>query len=114
MVATTYVVSDTSGGAGTSADQLSGTAVEFADQTGRVRAYFASTLTTTTCTLKGAKSGREIIPSGCNPNLVGPITAQAADVNHFIFDGMVSPGEKLVLDVVRIGTETWSVGVRLG
>lgn len=109
-MAKTFVVSDTSGGAGTSADQLSGTAVEFAGVSGHVRAYFASTLTTTTATLKGARSG-EIIPSGCNPNVVGPITAQVGDLNSFIFDGYVASRDKLVLDVVRIGTETWSIGV---
>lgn len=109
-MAKTYVVSDTSGGAGTSSDQLSGTPVEFAGRSGHVRASFTSTLTTTTAVLKGAKSG-EIIPTGCNPNIVGPITAQACDLNSFIFDGYVAPGDKLILDVTRIGTETWSVAV---
>lgn len=109
----TLVVSDTSGGAGTSTDQLAGTAVEFAGKSGRVRAFFISTLTTTTAVLKGSKSGKEIIPSGCNPNVVGPITAQAGDANAFVFDGFVDPEERLQLDVTRIGTETWSIGVRI-
>lgn len=108
----TFVVADTSGGAGTSTDQLAGTAVAFAGPSGRVRAAFASTLTTTICRLKGRISGKEIIPSGCNPNVVGPITAQVVNAEAFIFDGVVTPNEPLDLEVIRIGTETWSVAVR--
>lgn len=108
----TFVVADTSGGAGTSTDQLAGTAVAFAGRTGRVRAGFASTLTTTVARLKGRISGKEIIPSGCNPNVVGPITAMVLNAEAIIFDGVVDPGEPLDLEVVRIGTETWAVAVR--
>lgn len=108
----TFVVTDTSGGAGTSTDQLAGTAVRKAGRKGIVRASFASTLTTTTALLKGRQSGIEIIPNGCNPNVVGPITAQVQDAQSLIFAGQVMPDEDLELTVVRIGTETWSVVVQ--
>jgi len=109
----TYNHAVTSGGAGTSADQLAGTAVEFAGKTGRVRVSFVSTLTTTTATLKGSKSGKEIVPSGSHALCTGAITALANDVNHFIYDGFVDPGERLDLAVVNAATETWNVTVRL-
>jgi len=109
----TYNHAVTSGGAGTSADQLAGTAVEFAGKTGRVRASFVSTLTTTTATLKGSKSGKEIIPAGSHALTHGAITALGGDVNTFIYDGFVEPGERLDLSVVNIATETWQVAVRL-
>lgn len=105
----TYVVSDTSGGAGTSSDQLAGTAVRKAGPKGIVRASCASTLTTTTFLLKGRQSGIEIIPNASNPNVVGPITAQVQDAQSMVFAGQVMPGEDLELTVTRIGTETWSV-----
>lgn len=109
----TYNHAVTSGGAGTSSDQLAGTAVEFAGKTGRVRAAFVSTLTTTTATLKGAKSGKEIIPSGSHAIASGAITALANGTQHFIYDGFVDPGERLDLAVVNAATETWNVTVRI-
>jgi len=108
----TYVVTDLSGGAGTSTDQLAGTAVRKAGRKGLVRASCASTLTTTTFLLKGRQSGIEIVPNGSNANVVGPITAQVQDAQSLVFAGQVMPDEDLELTVVRIGTETWSVLVQ--
>lgn len=108
----TYVVTDTSGGAGTSTDQLAGTAVRKAGRKGIVRASACSTLTTTVFLLKGRQSGIEVIPNGSNPNIVGPITAQVQDAQSLVFVSQVVPDEDLELTVVRIGTETWSVMVQ--
>lgn len=107
----TFVQTATSGGAGTSTDQLAGTALRKAGPKGIVRACAASTLTTTTFLLKGRQSGSEVIPNGSHPNVVGPITAQVLDGQGLIFTGRVDPGEDLELTVVRAGTETWAVAV---
>lgn len=108
----TYVVTDLSGGAGTSTDQLAGTAVRKAGRKGIVRAACGSTLTTTTFLLKGRQSGIEIVPNASNANVVGPITAMVLDAQSMVFAGQVMPDEDLELTVVRIGTETWSVLVQ--
>lgn len=112
-MATTYIYNQTSGGAGTSTDQLAGTAVYKAGRTGLVRAACASTLTTTDFLLKGRRSGKEIVPNGSAPNIVGPITAMELRSDAFVFEGYVTPDEELELTIVRIGTETILVGVRL-
>lgn len=108
-----YVHYVTSSGAATATDQLAGTAVEFAGLSGRVRAYAASTLTTTTFELKGSTTGKTVIPSGSHANLIGPITAQSGGWPNMIFEGVVAKGEKLDLTVVQAGTETWAVAVVL-
>lgn len=58
----TYAHEMVHSGAETLTDQLAGTAVAFAGQTGVVRASFASSDGTNTATLKGRESGLEIIP----------------------------------------------------
>jgi hypothetical protein len=108
----TFVKATTSGGAATVTDQLAGTAVAFAGPKGIVRAAFGSTLTTTTALLKGRNSGKEIIPNGSAPCVIGPITAQVLDGPTFIFEGVVTPGEPLELTIVKNGTETYMIGVR--
>lgn len=108
----TFVQAATSGGAGTSTDQLAGTAVRKAGRKGIVRAVCSSTLTTTTFLLKGRQSGIEVVPNGSHPNVVGPITAQILDAQGLIFVSQVMPDEDLELTVVRIGTETWMVAVQ--
>lgn len=108
---TTFVQAATSGGAGTSTDQLAGTALRKAGPKGIVKACAASTLTTTTFLLKGRQSGTEVIPAGSHPNVVGPITAQVLDAQGMIFVARVEPGEDLELQVTRAGTETWAVAV---
>jgi len=108
----TYVAGALSGGAGTSTDQLAGTAVRKAGRKGIVRATAGSTLTTTTFLLKGRQSGIEVIPNGSKANIVGPITAQVHDAQGMIFVAQVQPDEDLELTVVRAGTETWLVAVQ--
>lgn len=108
----TYVYGQTSGGAGTTSDALGGTALRKAGPKGIVRAGFASTLTTTTALLKGRQSGKEIIPSGSRPNVVGPITAQSVGAQEMVFIGNVDPNEDLELTVVRAGTETLTIVVQ--
>jgi hypothetical protein len=102
----TYVYGQTSGGAGTSTDQLSGTAVRKAGPKGIVRAGLASTLTTSTWLLKGRQTGIEVVPNGSRSNVVGAITQQSIGVQEMVFAAQVQPGEDLELTLVRIGTET--------
>lgn len=111
-MAVTYVYNQTSGGAGTSTDQLAGTPVYKAGPKGLVRAAVSSTLTTTDFLLKGRLSGREVIPNGSAANIIGPITAQELRTDAFIFEAFVTPGEELELTIVRIGTETLMVAIR--
>src|SRR5688500_2817179 len=100
-------------GAETINDQLAGTAVAFAGQTGIVRASFAASDGTNTATLKGRESGLEVIPSGSHAAQrtladVGDTMAKA-----FYYQGRVKPGEPLDLQVVAATASTSVVAVSL-
>ena len=102
----TYAHEMVHAGAETLNDQLAGTAVAFAGRTGVVRASFVSSDGTNTATLKGRSSGKEIIPSGSHA--LQRTLADMGDTGSrgFIYEGLVTPGEALDLQVVAVGAST--------
>lgn len=108
----TYVHEMVHSGAETLNDQLAGTAVAFAGRSGRVRAAYVSSDGTSTATLKGRESGKEIIPATSHAAQVAIAGWGDQLVNQFIYDGQVNPGEPLDLQVVAISASTSAVCVR--
>lgn len=108
----TFVQDRISSGAETVTDQLAGTAVAFAGPSGRVSAGAVCTLATTTLLLKGRNSGKEIIPNGSSAVVSGALTALDLNSTHFIYSGMVEPGEPLELTIVAAAACTTLVGVK--
>jgi hypothetical protein len=108
----TFVKARIAGAAETATDQLAGTAVAFAGPGGRVRAGFVSVLSTTTGTLKGRNSGKEIIPKGSAAGAKAITDLGADAAQQFIYDGLVVPGEPLELEIIAAGATTTLVFVR--
>lgn len=108
----TYVHEMVHSGAETLNDQLSGTAVTFAGPSGRVRAAYVSSDGTSTCTLKGRESGKEVIPatSHAAQNTLADWGRSLGE--QFIYEAFVNPGEPLDLQVVAISASTSAVAVR--
>lgn len=106
----TFIQDRVASGAETVSDQLAGTAVAFAGKTGRVRAAAVGTVGTGTVLLKGRNSGIEIIPNGSSTTMKG--TNALIDVDDFIYDGVVTPGEPLELTITAAAAMTTFVGVR--
>lgn len=108
-----YVKEVVHAGAETVNDQLAGTAVAFAGNSGFVRASFASSDGTNSATLKGRESGWEVIPSGSKA-----LQRTLADVGDtaargFVYSGRVKPGEPLDLQIVAATASTSVVIVSL-
>lgn len=99
-------------GAETLNDQLSGTAVAVAGRSGLVRAAFTSSDGTNTATLKGRKSGREVIPSGSHAQQMTLADMGQGVANQFIYEARVDPGEELDLQVIALSASTSQVTVR--
>lgn len=93
-------------------DQLSGTAVAVAGRSGLVRAAFVSSDGTNTATLKGRRSGKEIIPSGSHAQQMAIAEYGVGVANQFIYEGRVDPGEELDLQVIALTASTTQVVVR--
>lgn len=108
----TFVQDRIASGAETVTDQLAGTAVAFAGPTGHVSAAAVCTLATTTVLLKGRVSGKEIIPAGSSASVSGALTALSIQSIDFIYEGDVTPGEPLELQITAAGACTTLVGVR--
>lgn len=108
----TYVHEMVHTGAETLNDQLAGTAVAFAGPSGRVRAAYVASDGTNTATLKGRESGKEIIPatSHAAQNTLADWGRSLGE--QFIYEGYVTPGEPLDLQVVAITASTGAVAVR--
>lgn len=98
-------------GAETLNDQLSGTAAAVAGRTGRVRAAFVSSDGTNTATLKGRKTGREIIPSGSHACQMTLADMGQGIAQQYIYDGVLDPGEEIDLQVVAATASTSLVSV---
>lgn len=112
-MAITFVKGFTHTGAETITNQLNGTAVQRAGETGLVRAMFVSTLFTTQATLRGKTSGKSIIPPG---SAAGPkaLTDQGDSMGQqFIYEGFVDPNEELDLQVVAAAAATSLVGIKI-
>lgn len=99
-------------GAETLNDQLSGTAVAVAGRTGRVWAAFTSSDGTNTATLKGRKTGREIIPSGSHACQMTLADMGQGILQQYIYEGVVEAGEELELQVVAATASTSLVSVK--
>jgi hypothetical protein len=108
----TYVHEMVHSGAETLSDQLAGTAVGRAGRQGRVRAAFVATDGTNTATLKGRESGIEVMPRGTHGMVRGATTAIGPDASDFIYEGIVTPGEELELEVISATASTSVVAVR--
>lgn len=107
----TYLHEMVHGGAETLNDQLAGTAVAFAGRSGRVRAAYVSSDGTSTATLKGRTSGKEVLPAGTHATQ-RTLADNGPTVNDFLYDGFVDPGEPLDLQVVAATASTSNVTVR--
>jgi hypothetical protein len=108
----TFVKARIAAGAETVTDQLAGTAVAFAGPSGRVRAGALSVLSTTTLTLKGRNSGKEICPKGTTA-VASALTAIGDKIGDvMIYEGFVTPGEPLELEIVAAAATTTLVAVR--
>lgn len=99
-------------GAETLNDQLAGSAVAFAGRSGRIRAAYFGSDGTSTATLKGRNSGKEIIPTGSHCCQMTLADYGQGLVNQFIYEGFVDPGEPLELQVVAATASTSAVAVR--
>lgn len=99
-------------GAETLNDQLSGTAVAFAGPQGRVRAAYVSSDGTSTATLKGRESGKEVIPATSHAAQKAIAGWGDSIGEQFIYEGFVNPGEPLDLQVVAATASTSAVAVR--
>lgn len=110
-MSTTYVHEMVHTGAETLNDQLAGTAVAFAGRSGLVRATYAGSDGTSTATLKGRTSGKEIIPAGSHA--LQRTLADYGDTlaRGWLYEGRVNPGEPLDLQVVAATASTSAVAV---
>lgn len=108
----TYVHEMVHSGAETLNDQLAGTAVAVAGKSGRVRAAYVGSDGTSTATLKGRKSGREIIPSGSHAAQMTLADYGQGLGQQMIYEGFVEPNEELDLQVVAATASTSAVVVR--
>lgn len=108
----TYVHEMVHSGAETLNDQLAGTAVATAGRNGHVRAAYFGSDGTSTATLKGRFSGKEIIPSGSHACQMTLADMGQGVANQFIYEGFVNPGEELDLQVVAATASTSAVAVR--
>lgn len=107
-MSTTYVHEMVHSGAETLNDQLTGTAVASAGPRGKVQVAFIASDGTNTATLKGRRSGKEIIPSGSHACVATEIKG-----GHFIYVGAVAPMEELDLQVISATASTSVVCVRI-
>jgi len=105
----TFVINHVDTGAETSTNVLNGTPVEKAGASGVVYAAFSSTLATTTATLKGRRSGREIIPRGSAPS---GWQANNLDAQAFLFMGQVDPFEELDLEIISAAASSHKIAIR--
>jgi len=108
----TYVHEMVHAGGETLNDQLAGTAVAFAGPSGRVRAAYVSSDGTSTATLKGRESGKEVIPATSHAAQRAIADWGTSLGEQFIYEGYVNPGEPLDLQVVAITASTSAVAVR--
>lgn len=99
-------------GAETLNDQLAGTAVATAGRNGHVRASYVSSDGTSTATLKGRSSGKEIIPAGSHAQQMTLADEGQGMANQFIYEGFVDPNEELDLQVVAATASTSQICVR--
>lgn len=109
----TYAHEMVHSGAETLNDQLSGTAVALAGPSGLVRAAYFGSDGTSTATLKGRRSGKEIIPSGSHA-LQGTLADMGFAMQcGFLYEGFVDANEELDLQVVAATASTSQVVVRV-
>lgn len=99
-------------GAETLTDQLAGSAVKAAGKTGYVRAAYVSSDGTSTATLKGRRTGKEIIPAGSHALQRTLADYSGQLVEAFIYEGFVDPWEELDLTVTAATASTSAVCVR--
>jgi len=112
-MAITFIKGFTHAGAETLTNQLNGTAVQRAGETGLVRATFVSTLFTTQATLRGKTSGKSIIPPGSAAGSKA-VTDQGDSMGQqFIYEGFVDPNEELDLQVVAAAAASTTIAVRI-
>lgn len=112
-MSTTYVHEMVHAGAETLTNQLNGTAVQRAGETGWVRAAFVSSDGTNTATVRGKKSGRSVIPPGSH---AGQKTLADWGVQlgqEFIYEAQLEPNEEIDAEVVAIGASTSALAIRI-
>jgi hypothetical protein len=105
-----HIILRTSGGAETVTDRAAGTPVERAGPTGRVKVGVVSTLTTTTVTVRGRQSGNVVCDTTFTP-VTGALAALDLNANHFIFEGILRPGEPIEVTIVAAAAASTLVGV---
>lgn len=94
-------------------NQLQGTPVYTAGSNGRVFAAWTSNDGAgSTCSLKGRTSGKFIIPTGSHAQSFSTTAEQNGHrTGDFIYNGVVSPGEELDLEITSAGACTARVTV---
>lgn len=93
-------------------NQLQGTPVYTAGSNGRVFAAFSSNDAQATASLKGRTSGKFIIPTGSHAQSFSTTAEQNGHrTGDFIYNGVVSPGEELDLEITNAAACTTRVTV---
>lgn len=112
-MAVTYVHEMVHSGAETLTNQLNGSAVQKAGESGLVSVAFVSSDGTNTATVRGKKSGRSIVPPGSHA-CQNTLADWGRDLGQqFIYQGMLEPGEEIDAEVIAATASTSALAVRI-
>jgi len=108
----TYSTVVVSTGAEVLTNQLQNTAVYTAGGNGKVFCAFTSNDAQATCSLKGATTGKIIVPTGSHAQSFSTTAEQNGHrTGDFIYNGTVTPGEALDLEITQAAACTTRVTV---
>lgn len=109
----TYVHTVAHSGAETINGQLDGTAVAKVGPSGVVKAAFGGSKAETTAVLKLREGGREIIPPGSHPNVLGAADSISIQSLDFIYEERgLPPGAEIELEIVAAAAAESSIAIR--
>lgn len=109
----TYVHEMVHTGAETLSNQLNGTAVQRAGESGVVRAAYVSSDGTSTATVRGKKTGRSVIPPGSHA-CQNTLADWGRDMGQqFIYEALLEPGEEIDAEIVAATASTSALVIRI-
>lgn len=109
----TYIHEMVHSGAETLTNQLNGTAVQRAGESGIVSAAFVSSDGTNTATVRGKKTGRSVIPPGSHA-CQNTLADWGRDIGQqFVYTALLEPGEEIDAEVIAVGASTSALAIRI-
>jgi len=109
----TYVHEMVHTGAETLSNQLNGTAVQRAGDSGWVRAAYVSSDGTSTATVRGKKTGRSVIPPGSHA-LQKTLADWGFNAGQdMIYEALLEPGEEIDAEVIAATASTSALIIRI-